>query len=199
MGDHQDPEVGRPSPPLREPPASPHRCRDPSRSRRECDPRSEHCHLEDLRPLLSRTEVVVDGPIEEPGHVETSGFRSIRSMASAPEIPAPPPPRGGTAEGDAGDLGRILEALEQAESGPFVHLQRQQLVPSSRASQSPRSRPCLSTRGTGWTSRSVGPHQSVDLSERDDQVETLQDLLPLDSGRQAADIERRGHDSSHMR
>ena len=93
-------------------------------------------------------------------------------------------------DGDAGDRGWVLEGHEQAGAGTLVRVclghvlaQEEDLAVGDLVARVAHDR--VRQRGLA---RSVGSHQGMDLTARDRQVDTAQDLLALDVHMQVLDL-----------
>src|SRR5690606_11145681 len=104
------------------------------------------------------------------------------------------------AQAHTGDLGRVLETLQEAESGAFVDREIENLdtVELRRPADLV---PGLAGQNMteGRLARSVRTHDGVDLAQRDLDVQTLQDLLVGDAGTEAGHAKSWIHTSSSVR
>src|SRR5690606_25132247 len=163
------------------------------------DLRAQHRQLEYLRPLLLPTgQVVVDGPVEEVGHPEPlGGFGD--ALVHLVEIQ--PTLFGSLADEvaqlHAGDLGRVLERLQQAQAAPLVDVHAQDLGAGELGGA---FHPVLGVPGEHVAQRGlagpVGAHHDVDLTEGDLEVDAAEDLGPVHGSLQVFDLEGQRHQSS---
>src|SRR5690606_9901411 len=96
----------------------------------QCHLRSEHCDLEDLRPLLLSTrQIVVEAPVEEAGHPE-SGRLPIDPLhcLTATETPLCGGLDQKLPQSDTRDLSGVLETLQESQAGTLVDALRQQIL-----------------------------------------------------------------------
>ena len=157
--------------------------------------RFEHQHLEHLVPLgLAAGEAFVQVPAGElGGHLqdlhlpgqhrpklpEADLFAAHGLQRLAEEV----------ADGHAGDHLGVLESQEQPEFGPFVRLQRQQVLARKGHTATGDGVAGMTHQRVGQRrlARTVRAHQHMPLTLTDRQVDALEDLLALDLDPQVAD------------
>ena len=97
-------------------------------------------------------------------------------------------------EGDAGDLGRILERLEQPGLRPFVNGETHHLDTSDKR-RTGRLVVVVAHEDVGERGLAgpVRPHQGVYFTKRNDEVDPLEDLEVPQPCRQVRDLQRVRH------
>ena len=164
--------------------------------------RFQHRHLEDLAALLfaaGESDVHLPAgefrPHLEQGHLLFHPFQEgagVQGRSSGRFLPGRKGCLQEVLHRYAGNLHRILERQEQSRPGTFLRFHREEVPAQEGDASAGHLVVGFSGEdgGQGALPRAVGPHDGVDLSPADFQVDPAEDLLPAGGGGQPLDFQQ---------